>query len=145
VIRISTIADVARDPRYKVRETAPGHFKADCNIVMDEHTPACEVPDDWDECCEIERERLLRVARQRRDDGRTGGGMACPACGRRGLKMLNEERVKGAPTRMFCEPILGTTKGGCGAEVLLTVRAGQIVLQGGGVTTWNGQEMDVPF
>lgn len=96
---------------------------------------------------EYEVKRRADALEQRRK-GFNGGGMACPACGRRGLKMLDEERAKGQPTRMFCETYHGAKlvdDRGCGAEVLMSVRGGYLVLEGGGVTTWNGQETDVPF
>lgn len=71
---------------------------------------------------------LMHVARcvgLRRVSPYDGGGMKCPACGQRCLRLLDEERAPGAPTRLLC----GNSE--CNAGVLMRVdgREGRIHLQ----------------
>ena len=63
--------------------------------------------------------RRGEILRQR-EAGAIGGGPECPVCGERALRLLDEFRAPGSPSRMRC--------GACGRGILMAVRGGTLKL-----------------
>lgn len=57
--------------------------------------------------------------------GMTGGGPECPMCGERNLRMLEDERAKGAPIRFQC----GNEKCSYGVTMRVDGRNGRLVVE----------------